>query len=717
MVDDDAVARQLARRALEASGFSVSLAENGVQALSVFAQRDPDLVLLDVEMPELDGLGTCRLLREQPNGDIPIIMMTGHDDAKAIAQAFEAKATDFVSKPISWPILIQRVRYIMRATETYMELKRSQQRLLNAQQMANLGYWDWDMSSDHLHWSEQACQILGHSQESLQGFEDYVNIVHEDDREQFKAELNAKVAQGEPWLLDHRIVTEDGSIRFIKSAGETVFSGSRHVATWSMGTMIDVTEQRRSEDTIRRMAFYDEVTGLHNRVAFLEELNLVLNLHKRLDNRLAVLFLDLDDFKRVNDSMGHFMGDRLLKSFADRLVQDLRACDLVAAEGASGLARLGGDEFTLMLPGLVNKTDAAVVARRIQANLMRSFILEEEGDSTILNSGANRHELFIGASIGIAVYPDDGLTADELLKNADTAMYAAKQAGKNTYRYYANRMNERALERLTMETRLRGALEHKELSLHYQPQIDLRSGLIVGVEALLRWRNPELGNVPPIEFIPLAEETGQIIEIGRWVLEEACTQLKQWHNSGLAGLRVAVNLSSLQFHRGNLEEAVAQVLIDTGLDAGCLELELTESVVMRDVERSIVTLHALKSMGVMLSIDDFGTGYSSLSYLQRFPIDTIKIDKSFVNGLGVDANNTAITRAIVAMAHSLGFTVIAEGIEESSQLEFLRRRNCDLAQGYFFSKPVPVKEFDQFIAGQSTGVFDQGKLRIETPLP
>ncbi|MBV1931165.1 MAG: EAL domain-containing protein [Porticoccaceae bacterium] len=690
MIDDDLVACEIARDLLESNGFVVSLANDGLQGLARFKSEQPDLILLDVEMPNMDGFEVCQHLRALPEGaHIPVIMITGRDDLEAVEEAFEVKATDFVTKPFSWAVLVQRIRYLLRAATTLTELARSEQRLLSAQKMASLGYWDWDIASDMLYLSAQACEVVGDSSQNFKTGSDFFNIIHEDDRHQFRAEIDTNRLETKPWLLECRIVTAADDVRTIKVSGESRRNEANQSSKWLMGTLLDITEQRRSEETIRRMAFYDDVTGLHNRIAFVDELELVLNLHKRMDATLAVLYMDLDEFKRVNDSLGHHVGDNLLKQFADRLNEDLRASDLLARGGGSAvLARLGGDEFTLFLSGLRDKADASLVAQRIHDNLEQPFLLRANSSDETFDS----HEIYITTSIGIALYPDDGQNADELLKNADTAMYAAKRAGKNGHRFYINEMNERALERLEMEGRLRSAPDRQEFSLHYQPQLELATGKLVGVEALLRWKNAELGNVSPGDFIPLAEETGQIISIGSWVLEEACRQATEWLAQGLPSLRVAVNLSGIQFRHGRFEEEVAEVLKKTGLSPELLELELTESIIMGEVEQNIAALCKLKSMGVMISIDDFGTGYSSLSYLRRFPIDSLKIDQSFIRSLETDLNNVAITNAIIAMGHSLGFVVVAEGIETKQQLEFLKTQGCEIGQGYLFSKPVPAEQ-------------------------
>ena len=686
VVDDDSAARALAKEMLGNQGFSVALAKNGLEMLHRVKETQPDLILLDIKMPELGGFEACERLRVLPGGrNLPVIMLTGNDDADAVERAFAAQATDFVSKPVRWTVLVPRIRHLIRAANAIKELERNQQRLAGAQKMAKLGWWDWEVASDKLVVSEYASEIIGHPPEAIPSFAEFSAIVFDDDRESVWERINSGVLKGSAYVVEYRVLTAQGELRYLRSQGEPFGEDEEKRPLGYAGMILDITEQRKNEEMIRRMAFYDEVTGLHNRVAFMEELELVLSVHKRLDTVLAVIYLDIDDFKRVNDSMGHAVGDSLLKQFADRLVGVLRASDLAASgDKSSVLARLGGDEFTLLLTGLKDKAGAETVAIRIQAALAQPFVLEANSATDKTDS----HELYVGASVGIAVYPEGGTSADELLQNADTAMYEAKHAGKNTYRFYSDIMNGRALERLDMETSLRGALDNNEFFLEYQPQIDLNTGEMVAVEALLRWRHPDLGLVPLEEFLPLAEDTGQIIPIGAWVLEAACRQLKQWQDAGLPEFKVAVNLSGFQFRHGKLEGLVSRVLEAVGIDAKFLELELTERSMMGDVEKSIATLQALKTMGVMIAIDDFGVGSTSLSHLQRFPIDTLKIDHSFIQGLGHDTTNEAITNTIIALAKSLDFTIVAGGLENKSQLLFLQQKHCDIAQGFLFAKAM-----------------------------
>jgi diguanylate cyclase (GGDEF)-like protein len=387
---------------------------------------------------------------------------------------------------------------------------------------------------------------------------------------------------------------------------------------------------------------------------------------------LAILFIDLDRFKNINDTLGHEAGDRVLKQVAERLLGCLREGDTVG--------RLGGDEFVVLIEELAQPMHVAAVAQKIIAAVAQPVVLEA-------------HEFHITASIGISTYPDDSEDMQGLLKNADISMYRAKEQGKNNYQFYSALMNIHTLDRLALESGLRHALERNEFLLHYQPKVDIGSGRITGMEALLRWQRPGQELIPPAQFIALAEETGLIVPIGEWVLRTACARNKSWREEGLPPLRIAVNLSARQFAHANLLQDVARALRETGLDPAALEFEITESMVMHDPERAVTLLTRLKAMGIHLSIDDFGTGYSSLSYLKRFPIDSVKIDRSFIHDIPGDADDAAITRAIIAMAHSLRLKVIAEGVETEEQLSFLRELGCDEMQGYYFSEPLAEDEF------------------------
>ena len=453
-------------------------------------------------------------------------------------------------------------------------------------------------------------------------------------------------------------------------------------------------EKKRAEAQILHMAYYDNLTSLPNRVLFQDRLNQAIVQAERYGRRSAMLFLDIDNFKRINDTLGHRVGDLLLKAVAERLKESVRDSDSVARQHADiqniTVARQGGDEFTVLLSEVREPQDAARVAQRCLDRLSRPFLLDG-------------HEVFITASIGIAIYEIDGKDIDSLLKNADAAMYHAKEQGKNNYQFYKQSMNATALEKLEFENDLRRALERKEFLLYYQPQIDVRTGTIVGMEALIRWQHPVRGLVSPADFIPLAEETGLIIPIGAWVLQTACAQNKAWQAAGLTPIPVSVNLSSRQFRQRDLVEAITEAVDTSGLEPGHLVLEITESVIMQEQEASSAMLRQLTTKGLRLAMDDFGTGYSSLGNLKRLPIYAIKIDRSFVMDITTDPDDAAITKAVIAMGHNLNLKVIAEGVETEEQLAFLYERGCHTIQGYLISRPMPVKEASDILAREQSG--------------
>ncbi len=684
VVDDDLATRFLVSEALEQAGFQVEQAENGRQALEVFERVRPELITLDVMMPELDGFATCRELRRRPEGaQVPILMMTGLDDYESINQALLAGATDFITKPIHFTLLGHRVRYLLRASMVLADLRESERRLATAQRIARLGYWDWNRGQQHLHLSQEVCEMLGldlHAPEIP--FRVVLDRVHEQDRSRV-SEWFAEIQEGgESRAISHRLVEASGSVRHVRQQVEAVFDGSGY-PSHLYGTLQDITELQQAEERIRQLAFIDSLTRLPNRELFKDRLGTALKLAKRHGRQLALLYMDLDNFKRINDTLGHGVGDLLLQATAERLKLSVRISDSVSRcevnEQDESVARLGGDEFTMLLPEIYRSEDAALVAKRIQANLSQPLTL-------------GGHEVFVTPSIGIAVFPQDGADSETLLKNADMAMYFAKHQGRNLYRFYDASLNETALKRLTMESQLRKAIERNELTLHYQPQLDLLSGRICGVEALVRWTNALLGTLSPLEFIPLAEETGLIIPIGEWVLRTACRQAKAWQVAGMGLERMAVNISVLQFVQPGFPGLVAQILEETGLEPRALELEITESLLMKDPEGALATLRVLKNLGVQLAIDDFGTGYSSLSRLKQLPLDRLKIDKAFVREVNTQPNDAAITTAVIAMAESMGLRVIAEGVENEAQLRFLKAKRCDEIQGYYLSRPLPTAE-------------------------
>ena len=689
VVDDDPVMRVLIKQVLERDGFVVHEAADGRQALLRFPALLPDIVLLDVMMPEMDGFSACAAIRAMPEGvRTPVLMLTGLDDLDSINKAFDAGATDFISKPISWGILGHRVRYMLRTANALEALIRSQETLAEAQRIARLGTWDWDIDQGRFCWSSEAKDIIGFDGADNGTPDAFLERVDPEERAVAKQGLDELVHDGRSIDAVHRLLLADGTVRHVHLRG---IRHGRDAASALSGTIQDVTERERAEEQIRYLAYYDGLTSLPNRQFFLEQLQRTIALARRHERQLAVLSLDLDQFKRINDTLGHQIGDELLQAVAQRLAEGVRGGDEVARidVGADGqLARLGGDEFSLLLVELGHFHDAAKIAHRLLEMLKAPFRL-------------GRQEIFVSASIGISLFPSDGDSPEVLLKNADTAMHFAKEQGRANYQFYGRTMNSRALEKLSMEAQLRRALERNELALHYQPKVDAKTGAVVGVEALVRWLHPELGIVGPTQFIPIAEEIGLIIPIGEWVLEEACKQVRAWHQQGYSGLGMAVNIAGPHFRQTKLLRSVGDAIRRLEIPSRCLELEVTESMLMDNLDATQVTLRRLKEMGVKLAMDDFGTGYSSLAYLKRFPLDTLKIDRSFLKDAPDDKGDSALITAIIALAHRLNLSVVAEGVEYENQLAFLRDQGCDLIQGYLVSRPTTPENLDNLLQLQA----------------
>ncbi|MBW3510765.1 bifunctional diguanylate cyclase/phosphodiesterase [Janthinobacterium sp. NKUCC06_STL] len=688
VADDDPVMRLLMRQMLTQVGLDVIEAEDGVQALASYKHSGPDLVMLDVDMPAMDGFAVCREIRHQEvGGTVPIIMVTGGDELEAVTRAYEVGATDFISKPINWPILGHRVLYVLRASDAIARL-----RIADAHNRAVLAaipdtFFRLNREGFYLDYEQGHDASAGFSITDCVGSH-IRDVLPPEIATRLLDQAHAVLATQHIGSVDYTLTHEDSTRHF---EARLVATGADEV----LGLVRDISERKRTEEQIRRLAYCDSLTGIPNRQAFLETLERELLRSKEYDKKFAVLFMDLDAFKRINDTLGHDVGDHLLKVVSERLRETIRPSDLVlraehefeAVFGGSNLARLGGDEFTILIPDLERVEDALNVAHRVKEAMRRPFMIEG-------------HEIFVTASIGISLYPEDGEDCNSLLKYADTAMYHAKNCGKNNAKLYSSSLTMEIMSHVKMEVGLRKALQNNELYLLYQPQIDVPSTQIVGVEALIRWRHPERGIISPTEFIPLAEETGLIVPIGEWVLRTACNQAKAWQNDGGRAIRMAVNLSAKQFKDENLMQIVLSALADTGLDARLLELELTEGTLMDDARATMVTLEQLRGIGVYLSIDDFGTGYSSMNYLKRFDVRALKIDKSFIAGLPQDTENAAITRAIIAMAHGLKMVVVAEGVETDEQLLMLEEYGCDMAQGYFLGHPSPHDTITAMLARQ-----------------
>ncbi len=691
VVDDDPVMRMITVESLRRNGYRVVEGANGLEAVQRFGEQQPALVLLDVEMPILDGFSACQRIRALPQGeDVPIVIMTGLNDTDSVDKAYQLGATDFVTKPLNWAILSHRIRYILRSAGTLRSLARSESRLANAQRMAHLGHWDWNLHSLELMWSDELFSLFGVERTSFEvTYDAFLNMVHPDDREPLRSAIS-RTLLGEPVAnFEHRVVLPSGRFLHVVEHIE-VGNDASGKPTFLSGTVQDITERKQAEAQIRHLAYHDQLTALPNRELFKERVAHCISLARRHDRRLALLFVDIDRFKTVNDTLGHKVGDRLLEQVSDRLRDFLRATDLIAPVSEikdDNLARLGGDEFTAILPNIAEREHATQVASRIIEILSRPYQLDGR-------------DLVVTASVGIAFYPDDGRDMDTLVRNADAAMYAVKEQGRNGFRCYSPEMTKRSEKRLGLENDLRKALQNGEFELYYQPQIDLATYHVVGVEALIRWRHPERGLVSPADFIPIAEDTGLIVPIGRWVLEEGCRQNRAWQEQGVEPIRMSVNIAGQQFLHADFLSDVRHALAASGLDPKCLELEVTENALIDKGQDVLLKLHQIRALGISLAVDDFGTGYSSLSYIKEFPINTLKVDRSFVTDIG-HRQDEAIVKTIIHLAHELSMQVISEGVETEKQLAFLRKHGSNMVQGYLFSRPLPPDEMLDYLRAQA----------------
>jgi diguanylate cyclase (GGDEF)-like protein len=685
IADDDFSLRLSMSAALKKVGFDVLEAENGRFALSLFKTDKPDLILLDVQMPEIDGFETCRAIRKLPDGNhTQILMVTGLDDTESTIKAFEAGANDFVSKPINWIMLGQRAKYLLRAGQAFRELHFIQSRLAKTQELAKLGSWQIDLISNTFQCSPQASLLLGlNGSDGPATYNDFFSTIVPKEKERVKQAIDEAIRLNKTFHVNYQISHSNNTRKHILNQGESLFNEDNRPEIM-LGVVQDVSQLKQAEEEIRYLAFYDGLTGLANRVLFLDRLDMEIKNAKRNNNKFALLFMDIDQFKSINDTLGHHVGDMLLKNVAEALKKNIRRTDTATRLGNDLsdflIARLGGDEFTILLSNIKNPESAAIVARRLLKKVATTYHLDG-------------HDVSVATSIGISVFPDDGIKSDVLLKNADSAMYHAKNSRGNSYQFYKESLNQAIKERFTIEKDLVKARDRQEFVLFYQPQVSLKDRRIVGAEALIRWIHPHRGLIAPNRFIPIAEESNLIIDINKWVLQAACQQNNEWKKEGLPLIRIAVNLSGYRFAEQNIIESLMDIFEGDSNNIKNFELEITENILMQDTNDIIAILKEMKDLSFSIALDDFGTGYSSLRYLTTFPVDTIKIDRSFVMGATMQKANRIIIKAIIAMGHSMGKKIVAEGIETEEQFQLLKKYGCDEAQGFYFKPPVPSNEF------------------------
>jgi diguanylate cyclase (GGDEF)-like protein len=730
IIDDDPAILEVMDNYLSSKGFTPLLAEEGRAGLDLFARESPDLVLLDLRLPGIDGLEVLSYLVKDAPG-IPVIIISGQGNVKDASDSLKKGAWDYITKPIfDMQVLdiavhnvLERAR-LLREKSTYQrsleeELEKGTTDLEQRSLELEKAYRKLNLEIEERRRAETAIQqertfiqtiidgvrdparivspdfgvlmmnqaalaVLPSKQTSMEELTCYQAYRQSDtpcSGEDHQCVLKEVIKTGKPCSIKHKDILEDNKERIFEVEASPLWNadgslyGVLEVIRNITKDLSTEAQLREHQERLYHAVHHDTLTNLPNRMLLQDRLSRMMLKAKRNKTYVAILFLDLDRFKKINETLGHDIGDQLLLEVSKRLKNCIRKSDTVA--------RIGGDEFGVILDDLRDVKFVAVVARKFLQALSKPIIIQE-------------YELYATSSIGISLYPDDGEDEDVLFRCADTALYRAKDAGKNNYQYYTPDMNTRAFEFLLMESGLRKAVENDELVVFYQPLINLENNKLIGMEALLRWQHPEKGMISPGDFIPLAEETGLIEPIGEWVLQAACAQNKKWQDAGYPPVKVSVNMSSRQFNKKNLVEMVNETLEKTGLSPEYLGIEITESVIMQDVKSTITKLKKLHGMGICLSIDDFGTGYSSLSYLKLFPIDFLKIDRSFVFNISSDSTDAAIAASVILLAHSMELKVVAEGVETSEQLELLRGQGCDYVQGFLFSKPLAAEEFVPF---------------------
>ena len=659
----------------------VEEAEDGARACEAVERVQPDIVLLDVGMPELDGFGACARIRGLRHGQhIPIMMITGMDDQASVSRAYEVGATDFLSKPVNFVILRQRLQQMHRALQVSRELRNERDFVSAVIDHSAALVLILDPTGRVVRFNESCVRASGLSQSEAIGKHVWDALSSPDDKERERDTFERLIAERGTRNYEGSWTTKDRSRREIVWSNSVLLNREgdvEHVVC----TGLDITDRNQAEERVRFLASNDPLTGLPNRRLVTEHLEQAI---ASADGQpLAVLILGLDRFKDVNATWGHSAGDQLLTEVADRLAKSLRLSDVLARDNMSlrtELGCLGGDEFTALVTGVNDTDEVRAIAERLQDGLSRPFKVQGQ-------------EFAVGASVGAALYPANGSTGEEILTNAKSAMHAAREATSESCQFYSVAMHANVSERLSLETELRQAVDRGELVLYYQPKVFTKSSDLAGAEALVRWQHPSRGLLFPASFIEVAEKTGLIVPIGEWVLRQACDQVMSWLESGLKAVPVAVNLSSVQFHVADVLERVASVLNETTLDPSYLGIEITETMIMRDMGDAHEILSRLKELGVHVAIDDFGTGYSTLSSLKDLPVQYLKIDQAFVKDLANSTKDVAIARAIIAMAHGLGLSVIAEGVESEEQLAILREEGCDQVQGFLIHEPLPSDRF------------------------
>lgn len=704
VVDDNADNLKLLHSLLMDKGFKVRLANNGGMALKSIRAKQPDLILLDITMPVMSGFEVCQQLKlDKLTANIPVIFLSALKEEADVIHGFSMGGVDFVNKPFKSEILLARIATHLKMNglqtkledlnhelqhrvadrtkkiiQTNNELSISEARLKYALTASNEGIWDWDVRKNKIYYSDTYFTMLGYDADNFRHEPGVcLSLLHPDDKERYQEQIDYLVNKdASDFKVDYRLRKHNDDYCWILSQGMVVEKDSNDQPSRIIGTHTDISNEKNTQEHLRKLASYDPLTKLANRTLFLDNVSRSIARAQRKNSRHAILFLDLDRFKHINDSLGHTAGDQLLIHVSNCLSTIFRDDDVVA--------RLGGDEFTVLLQDISEVHQVTDTAKRILSVLNRPI--------DILG-----HQVVVSVSIGIVLYPDNATTPEILLQNADTAMYYAKRDGGSCYSFFTDEMNRDAQNHLRLEESLRSGIEEKEIILHYQPQVSTTTGKIVSMEALCRWEKGSGEIILPNEFIPIAEETGLILPIGNLIFEQIFQAVKHWSDNSLFNQRIAINISARQFKQKDLLENIMRILEGYKISPECLEFEITEATIMVSTEESINIMKKIKNCGITLAIDDFGTGYSSLGYLKNFPIDTLKIDKCFIKDMELSNVDKSIVETIINLGHNLNLQVVAEGVETKNQAHLLASMGCDTLQGYLFSKPVATKEMERLL--------------------
>ncbi len=659
---------------LNLTGFHTIETDDAREALTLFMRQQASLVLIDAKTAEQNDFSVIKAIKAfDKKHAIPVLILTEAEDIDTIGDAFNAGATDFTIRSSALKHLSQRIQYILRTAKVEQQLQQEISHLEQVQKLAKIGYWKWDVKQDSVTGSNITFDLLGIPKQKELSFTQFISHILPKDMPLVHQAIS-DANQGQTYIaINFRVQQQDGNSTFIECLGSATFSKSEQLLSIS-GSIQDITRLHKDESLIEYQSQYDALTDLPNRAYFGKMLNEFLTGRNR-STLSAIIIFDVDRFKQININLSQEQGDHLLRNLAQRISHVIREADFAA--------RLGSDEFAILIKNIQDLDELNLLMVRIIYDLSKPFLLDHQ-------------EMFISYSSGISVFPNDATDAESLLNYANIARSTAKTRGGNQFIFYHPVMNAKAHGLLSMENDLRRALANHQIEVFYQPQVNAKTLIPTGAEALVRWNHPEHGIISPTEFIPLAESTGLIIDIGRYVLQQAIFEAQKWHDMGFNTMRIGINLSSRQFTQSNLMKDVQHVLSQTTLPPQFIDLELTESLAMNDAENSLDILKGLKALGVSLAIDDFGTGYSSLAYLHSFPIDTIKIDQSFVQNLKTEEGRT-ITRTILAMAKSLNLEVIAEGIESDEHAYFFQDKHCAIFQGFKYGKPMPSKDFIKWL--------------------